>query len=71
MKSSVDQIDFLFKIVMLGESGVGKTNIIRRFVQYEFIQDLNPTIGVDSSLKTLKVDSKNVKLQIWDTADQE
>ena len=66
-----DSIDYLLKIVMLGESSVGKTNIIGRYVYDEFSTNIAPTIGVDSSLKTIDINGKRVKLQIWDTAGQE
>lgn len=71
MRPNDDQIDYLFKLVMLGESAVGKTNIIRRYVHNEFDTNISPTVGVDSALKTLHIDKKTVKLQIWDTAGQE
>ena len=63
--------DFLLKIVLIGESGVGKTNLLSRFSRDEFNPNSKTTIGVEFATKTLKVDDKNVKVQIWDTAGQE
>ncbi|CAK69460.1 unnamed protein product (macronuclear) [Paramecium tetraurelia] len=66
-----NEYDFLFKIILIGDSGVGKTNILQRFVKNEFILDSKPTIGVEFSTKTINVENKSVKCQIWDTAGQE
>ncbi|OHT11878.1 Ras-related protein RABA2b [Tritrichomonas foetus] len=63
--------DFLLKIVLIGESGVGKTNLLSRFSRDHFNPSSKSTIGVEFATKTLKVDDKNVKVQIWDTAGQE
>ena len=60
----------MFKIVIIGDSGVGKTNLLSRFVDDAFSMDSKPTIGVEFATKTLNVDSKVVKNQIWDTAGQ-
>lgn len=61
----------LFKIVFLGNSGVGKTNIMNRFTTNNFNMHSKPTIGVDFGIKTINVDDTFVKLQLWDTAGQE
>ncbi|CAD8192327.1 unnamed protein product [Paramecium pentaurelia] len=66
-----NEYDFLFKIILIGDSGVGKTNILQRFLKNEFILDSKPTIGVEFSTKTINVQNKTVKCQIWDTAGQE
>lgn len=62
---------YLFKIILIGNSGVGKTCLMRRFTDetYEFNQ--TSTIGVDFKIKTVTIDSNKIKLQIWDTAGQE
>ena len=60
-----------FKIILVGESGVGKTSIITQFVDETFQQDQQSTIGGTFSNKTLKCDNKILKLEIWDTAGQE
>lgn len=61
----------LFKIIIIGNSGVGKSNIMSRYVQDQFNNELHATIGVEFTTKTLMIDEKDVKLQIWDTAGQE
>jgi len=59
------------KIVLLGDSGVGKTSIALRFTQDTFQPMTNPTIGASFLLKNMVIDEKKIKLQIWDTAGQE
>jgi small GTP-binding protein len=68
-----DEVDVrtLYKIVFLGNSGVGKTNIMHRFTTNSFNINTKPTIGVDFAIKTISVDDTFVKLQLWDTAGQE
>lgn len=65
------EYDYLFKIVLIGNSGVGKSNLLSRFTKNEFHLDSKSTIGVEFATKTLMVDGKTVKAQIWDTAGQE
>ena len=60
-----------FKLMMLGDAGVGKTSIARRFVDDNFMQTYIHTIGIDFLEKTIQVDDQDVKLQIWDTAGQD
>ena len=67
----MEMYDFLFKIVIIGDSGVGKTNILKRFARNEFDIDTKSTIGVEFSTRTVDINGKIVKLQIWDTAGQE
>lgn len=66
-----DQYDYLFKIVTIGDSGVGKSCILSRFAINEFDESSKSTIGVEFRSKTIKSIGKRVKLQIWDTAGQE
>ncbi|EAS06669.1 small GTPase family Rab protein (macronuclear) [Tetrahymena thermophila SB210] len=66
-----DEYDFLFKIVLIGDSGVGKTNLLSRFTKNEFNMDSKPTIGVEFATKTVITENKYIKAQIWDTAGQE
>ncbi|KAK3886756.1 hypothetical protein Pcinc_004119 [Petrolisthes cinctipes] len=66
-----DNFDFLFKIVVIGDCGVGKTCVVQRFKCGNYVERHGNTIGVDFSMKTLIIDGKKVKLQIWDTAGQE
>ena len=63
--------DFIFKVVLIGDSGVGKSNLLSRFTRNEFLVESKPTIGVEFATRTLQVDGKVIKAQIWDTAGQE
>ena len=63
--------DFLFKMVVVGDSGVGKTNIMSKFVRNVFSEDTKTTIGVEFATKRIQVDKKVARVQIWDTAGQE
>ena len=66
-----DTYDVLAKMIIIGDSGVGKTNIILNFVGEPFKENYVATIGVDFKAKSINVDDKKIKLQIWDTAGQE
>lgn len=59
------------KVIIIGDSGVGKTNLITRFCENSFKDSYVTTIGVDFKIKTLSVGDRRYKLQIWDTAGQE
>ncbi|KAI0093736.1 GTPase [Irpex rosettiformis] len=63
--------DFLFKVVLIGDSGVGKSNLLSRFTRNEFNLESKSTIGVEFATRSLAIDGKTVKAQIWDTAGQE
>jgi len=63
--------DYLFKVVLIGDSGVGKSNLLSRFTRNEFNLDSKSTIGVEFATRSITVDGKTVKAQIWDTAGQE
>lgn len=63
--------EFCIKIVLAGDSGVGKTNILARFTRDFFSEDTRSTIGVEFATKSLVVNNKLVKASIWDTAGQE
>ncbi|KAI5671494.1 hypothetical protein M9H77_11858 [Catharanthus roseus] len=65
------KIDYVFKIVLIGDSAVGKSQLLARFARNEFSLDSKATIGVEFQTKTLIIDHKTVKAQIWDTAGQE
>uniref|UniRef100_A0A1B0CDW6 Ras-related protein Rab-43 n=1 Tax=Lutzomyia longipalpis TaxID=7200 RepID=A0A1B0CDW6_LUTLO len=72
MAMSVDDtFDFLFKIVLIGDCGVGKSCVVERFKSGNFVERHGNTIGVDFSMKTINIEGKKIKLQIWDTAGQE
>ena len=66
-----DDYDYLFKVVLIGDSGVGKSNLLSRFTRNEFSLESKSTIGVEFATRSLTVDNKVIKAQIWDTAGQE
>lgn len=65
------KIDYVFKVVLIGDSAVGKSQILSRFARDEFSLDSKATIGVEFQTRTVVIDHKSVKAQIWDTAGQE
>ncbi|XP_068129194.1 ras-related protein Rab-19 [Hyperolius riggenbachi] len=66
-----EPFDFLFKIILIGDSNVGKTCVVQRFQSGIFTDKHQNTIGVDFTVRNLNVDGKKVKVQVWDTAGQE
>ena len=66
-----EEYDLMFKILLLGDSGVGKSSLLLRYTKNEFNIDMRSTIGVEFGLKFLKVDNFQLKVQIWDTAGME
>eukprot|EP00923_Selenidium_pygospionis_P057885 GHVN01101450.1.p1 GENE.GHVN01101450.1~~GHVN01101450.1.p1 ORF type:complete len:171 (+),score=13.68 GHVN01101450.1:158-670(+) len=66
-----DYYDYLYKIVLIGDSGVGKSNLLSRFTRDEFNLESKPTIGVEFATKSVQAEGKIIKAQIWDTAGQE
>lgn len=58
-------------VVLIGDSGVGKSNLLSRFTRNEFNLDSKSTIGVEFATRSIQVDAKTIKAQIWDTAGQE
>jgi len=63
--------DYLFKLLLIGDSGVGKTCVLFRFSEDAFNATFISTIGIDFKIRTIDLDGKKIKLQIWDTAGQE
>lgn len=63
--------DYLFKIVLIGDSAVGKSNLLARFARDEFYPNSKSTIGVEFQTQKMNISGKEVKAQIWDTAGQE
>ncbi|KAH9387322.1 Ras-related protein Rab-8A [Nematocida major] len=59
------------KLLIIGESNVGKTSILQRFIENKFEKSFSTTIGIDFRSKTIQIDGREVELQIWDTAGQE
>ncbi|KAL9663812.1 hypothetical protein QQ045_019203 [Rhodiola kirilowii] len=66
-----DDYDYLFKVVLIGDSGVGKSNLLSRFSRNQFSLESKSTIGVEFATRSIQVDEKILKAQIWDTAGQE
>ncbi|KAM3613510.1 uncharacterized protein V6R79_000771 [Siganus canaliculatus] len=71
MTTREDEYDYLFKVVLIGDSGVGKSNLLSRFTRNEFNLESKSTIGVEFATRSIQVEGKTVKAQIWDTAGQE
>jgi Ras-related protein Rab-8A len=69
--SSNRNYDFLIKLLLIGDSGVGKSCCLLRFSEDSFTPSFITTIGIDFKIRTIELDGKRVKLQIWDTAGQE
>ncbi|KAL1077818.1 hypothetical protein V6Z11_D10G120100 [Gossypium hirsutum] len=68
--SNQAEFDYLFKLLMIGDSGVGKSSLLLSFTSDSF-EELSPTIGVDFKVKYINAGDKKLKLAIWDTAGQE
>ena len=66
-----ENYDYMIKMLLVGDSSVGKTNILLRFAGDQYQPNYKATIGVDFKIKTIKVNETSIKLQIWDTAGQE
>lgn len=68
---SAPEYDYLFKLLLIGDSGVGKSNVLLRFADDVYKEDFTATIGVDFKICSRTIDGKLVKMQLWDTAGQE
>ncbi len=66
-----DTFDYLFKLVLVGDSGVGKSNILKKYTTDKFDLESKSTIGVEFATKSVEISGKEIKAQIWDTAGQE
>ena len=66
-----EDYEFIFKVLLLGNSNVGKSSLFLRFIDDIWNDTFVPTIGVDFKIKTFNIDEKKIKMQIWDTAGQE
>ena len=65
------EYDYLFKLLIIGDSGVGKSSILMQYIDSVYADNYISTIGVDFKIKTIELDGKQIKLQVWDTAGQE
>jgi len=66
-----EEYDYLYKVVLIGDSGVGKSNLLSRFTRNEFNLETKSTIGVEFATRSIRTEGKTIKAQIWDTAGQE
>ena len=71
MSSSNLNFDYLLKFIIIGDSAVGKSNILLRYTNDSFSNEFQATIGVEFGAKNLTIDGKTYRVQIWDTAGQE
>ncbi|XP_076026858.1 ras-related protein Rab-38b [Genypterus blacodes] len=71
MTNGMQRKEHLYKVLVIGDLGVGKTSVIRRYVHQSYSHNYRATIGVDFALKVLNWDSETVRLQLWDIAGQE
>jgi Ras-related protein Rab-1A len=65
------EYDYLFKVLLIGDSSVGKTSVLLRYVDDTFNPEFQTTIGVDFKISTFQLNGKVIKLQLWDTAGQD
>jgi small GTP-binding protein len=66
-----EEYDMMFKVLLLGDSGVGKSSLLLRYTKNQFSTDMRATIGVEFGIKYLELDNFQIKVQIWDTAGME
>lgn len=71
MSANGQEYDYLYKVVLIGDSGVGKSNLLSRFTRNEFNLETKSTIGVEFATRSIQANGKTIKAQIWDTAGQE
>ncbi len=71
MNKLTEEYDMMFKILILGDSGVGKSSLLLRYTKNQFSSDIRSTIGVEFGVKYLEIENLKLKIQIWDTAGME
>ncbi|CAF0712274.1 unnamed protein product [Brachionus calyciflorus] len=71
MANKIRNYDYLFRVVIIGDSGVGKTNLLLRYTKDQYSSILPSTIGIDFSFKNVEIDSKIIRAHVWDTAGQD
>lgn len=71
MEQEIESYDHLFKLLLIGDAGVGKSSMLLRFTDDTFDDHLQSTIGVDFKVKMVQMEGKRIKMTIWDTAGQE
>jgi len=71
MASEKEQFDYLFKFIIIGDAGAGKSCILHQFIENKFKKGSSHTIGVEFGSRIINISGKRIKLQIWDTAGQE
>ena len=71
MQQSTEEYDYIYKLILIGNSGVGKSNILTRYVYNKYEDTNKSTIGVEFGAKSIKLNNLLIKAQIWDTAGQE
>ena len=65
------EYDYIIKLLIVGDSSVGKTNFISVFIEKEFNQNYMTTTGIDLKTNSIEINNKKIKVQLWDTAGQE
>ena len=71
MSEEENKYEYIFKIILIGSSSVGKSSILQRYIQKIFNESYSCTIGVDFFMKSLDIGDKSIKMQLWDTAGTE
>ena len=71
MMTNIEPLEIIFKYILIGDLGSGKTSLINRYINDNYVENYICTIGVDFMTKTIKIDNDIVKIQIWDTAGME
>ncbi|XP_005405479.1 PREDICTED: ras-related protein Rab-19 [Chinchilla lanigera] len=70
-RAADEDVDYLFKVILIGDSNVGKTCVVQHFRSGVYTETQQNTIGVDFTVRSLNIEGKRVKMQVWDTAGQE